>query len=612
MYINLKMFKILTLTSAKILFISFFLTSNALTDIVKKIQISGNERIANETIIMFAKIQSISDVNEDDLNRILKDLYDTNFFKNVSINLDQDVLNIFVEENPLIENIEYNGIKSKTLLNEITKNLSLKARSSYSDILFRNDKNKIISKLKNTGYYFSNIELEKIDLANNKVDLIFNIDIGDKAKIKKISFIGNKIFKDGKLRSIIVSEEFKFWKFISGKKYLNESLINFDKRLLKNFYLNKGYYDVDINSSFAKLLESNEFELIFNIEANEKFYFNNLTLDLPTDFEKSNFESLNKTFQKLKNQPYSINAVQNILSELDQIAIDEQFETIKSTVIENINLNKINLTFKIEETEKFFVEKINIFGNNITRENVIRNQFLLDEGDPYNEILANKTVNEIKSLNFFRNVSSEILEGDTEKTKIINITVEEKPTGEIMAGAGFGTSGELIEFGIKENNYLGKGLAVETNLSLSTDKVTGLFNVKNPNFNNSDKSINFGLLANETDKLSSFGYKSKKVGTSIGTDFEYLKNFRLGLETSTYIEDITIDSSASARQKKQEGSYFDTYLKFNFNYDKRNQKYKPSDGFISLYSLDLPVVSDKNTITNFYRSEISWKSLKSV
>ena len=163
----------------------------------------------------------------------------------------------------MIENIEYNGIKSKTLLNEITKNLSLKARSSYSDILFRNDKNKIISKLKNAGYYFSNIELEKVDLEDNKVDLIFNIDIGDKAKIKKISFVGNKIYKDSKLRGLIVSEEYKFWKFISGKKYLNESLINFDRRLLNNFYLNKGYYDVKINSSFAKLVNDNQFELIF-------------------------------------------------------------------------------------------------------------------------------------------------------------------------------------------------------------------------------------------------------------------------------------------------------------------------------------------------------------
>ena len=130
---------------------ALFLSINlSLAEIIKSIVVKGNKRIPNETIIMFAKIQSINNVNEDDLNRILKDLYDTNFFKNVSINLDQDVLNIFVEENPLIENIEYNGIKSKTLLNEITKNLSLKARSSYSDILFRNDKNKIISKLKNT------------------------------------------------------------------------------------------------------------------------------------------------------------------------------------------------------------------------------------------------------------------------------------------------------------------------------------------------------------------------------------------------------------------------------------------------------------------------------
>ena len=598
------MFEKLKNILVQIALILMLISKPAYSQVIQKIEISGNERISDNTILMFAEVNIGQNIKDNDLNNILKKLYNSNFFKNVSVQFKKNILSLIVEENPIIDEIIYNGIKSKTLKEKITSNLKLIKRSSYNEVFLKKDKNLITSNLKDQGYYFSEIDIKIKEKAGNRIDIIYDISLGDKAKIKKISFIGNKIFKDGKLRSIIISEEFKFWKFISGKKYLNESIINFDKKLLKNFYLNKGYFDVDINSSFAKLIDSNEFELIFNIEANEKFYFDNLTLDLPTDFEMSNFESLNKTFQKLKNQPYSINAVKDILSELDQIAIDEQFETIKSTVIENINLNKINLTFKIEETEKFFVEKINIFGNNITRENVIRNQFLLDEGDPYNEILANKTVNEIKSLNFFRNVSSEILEGDMEKTKIINITVEEKPTGEIMAGAGFGTSGELIEFGIKENNYLGKGLAVETNLSLSTDKVTGLFNVKNPNFNNSDKSINFGLLANETDKLSSFGYKSKKVGTSIGTDFEYLKNFRLGLETSTYIEDITIDSSASARQKKQEGSYFDTYLKFNFNYDKRNQKYKPSDGFISLYSLDLPVVSDKNTITNYYNYKI--------
>ena len=604
MYINLKMFKILTLTSAKILFISFFLTSNALTDIVKKIQISGNERIANETIIMFAKIKSNNDVNEDDLNRILKDLYDTNFFKNVSINLDQNVLNIFVEENPLIENIEYNGIKSKTLLNEITKNLNLKARSSYSDILFRNDKNKIISKLKNTGYYFSNIELEKVDLEDNKVDLIFNIDIGDKAKIKKISFVGNKIYKDSKLRGLIVSEEYKFWKFISGKKYLNESLINFDRRLLKNFYLNKGYYDVEINSSFAKLVNDNQFELIFSIDAKNKFYFGDLELKLPSDYEASNFNKLQELFVEIKNKPYSINAVEDIIDEIDNIAISEQYESIKATVSENIVDDKINLVFEIEETTKFFVEKINIFGNNITRENVIRNQLYIDEGDPFNEILSNKSINEIKSLNIFRDVNYEIFEGENENSKVINITVEEKPTGEIMAGAGFGTDGEVIEFGIKENNYLGKGLKVESNLSLGTDKITGKFDVIDPNFNDTSKLVNYGIQASETDKLTRFGYKSKKIGGLFGTKFEFFEDVKLGIQGSSFIEDIETASTASERLKKQAGDYFDTYINFNLDYDKRNQKFQTSDGFRSFYSVDLPILSENYTVTNFYNYKI--------
>ncbi len=598
------MFKKALFLLSKISLVLLLSVSDIYADIVKKLEITGNERIANETIEMFTKIKIGKNYNENDLNNILKILYNTNFFKNVSINLKQNVLLISVEENPLIENITYNGIKSKTLLEQLTQNLRLKTRSSYNEILLKEDRNEIISSLKNIGYYFSKVELNVVELDNNKIDLIFNIDLGDKAKIKKISFIGDKIFKDRKLRSIIVSEEYKFWKIISGKKYLNENLINFDKRLLKNFYLNKGYYDVEINSSFAKLINDNQFELIFNVDANKKFYFGDLKLSLPIDYDTSNFKNLDKVFNKIKNSPYSINSVEEIIDEIDNIAITEQYESIKAIVEEDIFEDRINLTFKIEETEKFFVEKINIYGNNITRENVIRNQLYIDEGDPFNEILSNKSLNEIKSLNFFKNVSSEIIEGRSENSKIINITVEEKPTGEIMAGAGFGTDGEVFEIGIKENNYLGKGLKVESNLSLGSDKVSGTFKVRDPNFNNTNKSVNYGIEANEVDKLTAFGYKSKKVGGSIGTNFEFLKDVRLGLETSSFIEDIETDSTASARQKKQEGSYFDTYLNFNFDFDKRNQKFKTTKGFRSFYSVDLPILSDNNTLTNFYNYKI--------
>ena len=538
-------------------FLFFLSISPSYSEVVKKIEIQGNERISNETIILFSKINIDDDLDSNDLNDILKRLYETNFFKDIFIKLDSKILKISVDENPIIENIEYNGIKSNTLKQKITANLKLLPRSSYNEFLLNDDKNNIKLALKNFGYYFSNINIDLIELGDKKVDIVFNIDLGSKAKIKKITFIGDKKYKDGKLKSLIASEEFKFWKFISGKKYLNENIISLDNRLLKNYYLNKGYYDVEINSSFAKLLNNNdEFELIFNINAKNKFLFGDLSIELPADFEFDNFYELNNFFDDLKGKPYSINIVEKILKKIDIISINEQYQSIKSTVSENISSNTINLTFKIEETEKYLVERINILGNNITRENVIRNRLYLDEGDPYNEILRNKSINEIKSLNFFKNVKSEVINGKNDNSKIINISVEEKATGEISAGAGFGTSGELLEFAVRENNYLGKGLSVDTRLTLSTEKISGKFSINDPNFNNTDKEVNFGLQALQNDRLSTFGYKSSKYGSIIGTNFEYLEDFNLGLETSIYLEKIETDSTASTRQKNTRGKLF--------------------------------------------------------
>ena len=146
--------------------------------------------------------------------------------------------------------------------------------------------NTIKNTLKDFGFYFAEVQAHIEELENNSLNIIYKIELGEKAKISKISFIGNKVFKDKKLRDVIISEESKFWKFISNKKFLNEQLIQMDKRLLENFYLNKGYYNVVVNSSFAKLINKEEFELIYNIDAKEKIYFNKLELDLPTDFNK--------------------------------------------------------------------------------------------------------------------------------------------------------------------------------------------------------------------------------------------------------------------------------------------------------------------------------------
>ena len=178
--------------------------------------------------------------------------------------------------------------------------------------------------------------------------------------------------------------------------------------------------------------------------------------------------------------------------------------------------------------------------------------------------------------------------------------VEEKPTGEISASAGVGTAGSSIGAGIRENNFLGRGISLISNLTLSEDSIKGIFSVVNPNFRNTDKSIYTTLEALENDKLKDFGYKTNRTGLALGTNFEYFDDVRLGLGTSNYFEKIETDSSASTRMKKQEGNYFDSFLKLDVDYDKRNQKFQTSDGFRSYYSVDLPLVSDTNTLKNEY------------
>ena len=584
------------------LILLFFLnlSNPSFSEIVKKIVVEGNERISSETINIFSQISINDNLDPSEINNILKKIYISGFFEDVLVNFSNGILTIKVKENPIIQSITYEGVKANKIKDVITENLDLRERSSFNENLLLSDQNKILDNLRSLGYYFANVEVYKEDLQDNKVDIIYKINLGNKAKIGKISFLGNKVFKDNKLKRLIISEEHKFWKIISGKKYLNTDVISLDTRLLKNYYLNKGYYNVKINTSFAKLIGDDAFELIFNIDSGKKVFFNNLSLSLPDDFDKNNFFELDSFFQKIKNEPYSINSIQRIIKKLEEITLIEEYRSINASIKDEVVDDKINIVFKIDKSADTFVERINIYGNSITRENVIRNRFFLDEGDPYNEILKNKTINEIRSLNFFKTVEVDIEDNPSLNSKIINISVEEKPTGEISALAGVGTSGNTVGFSVRENNFLGKGIGLNSNLTLSTDSIDGLFSVTNPNIFNSDKSITASLESSELDKFSDYGYKTSRTGFLISTNFEYLDDFRLGIGNSNFYQNIETDSTASEAQKKQRGDYWDSYLKLDFDYDKRNQKYETSSGFRSFYSLDIPVISDTNTLINSY------------
>ena len=583
-----------------LIIVFFFNFAFTLANEIKTVEIKGNVRIPKETILVFADLDSFDVMNQNSINEVLKNIYNSNFFENVNIRLDNNKLIINVIERPLIENLYINGIKSNSFQEEINNVLQSKIRTSFDKNTLNLDKENITALLKSKGYFFSDIDIQLENLSDNKINLLFNIDLKKKARIKKIVFIGNKSFKNKKLLDVIISEESRFWKFLSSRKFLNEQIIDFDKNLIKNFYLNNGFYNVNVESTFAKTTSDYNFELIYNINESEKFFFNSFDLNLPSNFNKDNFLPLYKLFDEITGEPYSINIINEINKTIDTIIVEKEFESIAATVKESVDNNKINISFNVVDQEKYSLSKINIYGNYITEENVIRNELLVDEGDIFNEILEAKSINNIKALNIFKSVKSQISTDEINKNKILDIFIEEKPTGEILAGAGFGTEGATFTASVKENNYLGKGIKLNTSLTLSPESIKGIFSVTNPNYKNSDRSISTSIQAQEIDRFTDSGYRTNKVGFSLGSNFELYDDLFLGINTSSFVEKIETNNLASNKLKKQEGNYFDTYINLDFDFDKRNQKFQTSKGYRSSYSVGLPIISDNNTLKNTY------------
>ena len=577
-----------------------FMLFSAKSEIINDIKLENNIRVSKESILAFGNIKLGKDYTEKEINQILGDLYNTNFFSDIKLKVENNVLIIDVKEKKIIQTIVLEGVASKENTEKILKGLNLKDKSPFDKFTAEQDVVLIKNSLSRSGYYFATVEVKIKENTNDTVDLIYVIETGEKALIKNIKFTGDKFYKDRKLRSVIVSEENKFWKFISKKKYLDVSRIELDKRLLKNFYLNKGYYNVEIESSSAIFVD-NFFELIYNINSGNRYTINNATLDIPIDYDPKDFKEVTNSIEDLKDKKYSLNEINKVIREIDKISVSRLYDFIDATIeIDEVNNDKLDLKFAVIESDKFFVNRIDIFGNNITEEKVIRNQLEVDEGDPFNKLLHAKSINNLKALRIFGDVKDEIISIDNSQQKNIKITVEEKPTGEILASAGIGNDGGTIGFSVSEKNFMGRGIGLVSSLSLSEERVKGEFTVNNPNFNYTEKSLSTSFFAINNDKMTDSGYDSSEVGFSFGTKFEQYDNLFFSPSFKTVAEKLETNSLASNSIKKQEGNYFTSNIGYAFDYDVRNQRFQTSDGFRSQFFQTLPLISESNTITSGY------------
>ena len=586
---------------SKIILAIFLLITSVNAETLKKIEIDGNKRISDESIIIFSDLKTNQEISKSDLDTAIKNLYKTNFFENISLSFENQILKIFIEENPIIDKFEITGIKKQSLVEFIKDKIQLSEMKSFDEEILSADLNLIDNILKSSGYYFADISSSKnLNEKLNSVNLKINIELGQKAKIKKIIFLGEKVFKDKRLKEVITSEEHKFWKFVSNKVYINKELINLDKRLLTNYFKDNGYFNVKVENSFVEFDKDSNFNLIFNITSGKKFFFNNFTLNIPKNYDSKTFDPIRKKFSKLKGETYSLSKINDLLKKIDRIALTKQYEFINASLIEKIENEKINLEINISESEKLYVEKINISGNYSTLEEVIRNNLIVDEGDPLNEILFNKSINNLKSLGIFKKVKTNIKEGSDKSLKVVDINIEERPSGEISLTAGFGTNGEVIGGGIKEKNFLGKGINLDTSIELTPETVKGRFIYAKPNYNNTDNTLFTSFQSSTTDLLTDSGYKTSELSFSLGTKFEQFQNIFLSPEIDFLIEDLETSNKASNVLKKQEGSYKDMYFNYTINQDLRDKRFRTESGYQTFFSQEIPLISDNAEFANAF------------
>jgi len=581
------------------IFICFFaLAFKSNAEVVKKIEAKGNERVSLETLAIFGDLKLQEDYDQSDINSLIKKLYETDFFSNISAEIDSGVLTITVKENPIINSITFDGEKAKKHRDGIIEVLKLNENNPFVKNYIKSDINVLKEFYRQLGYYFVKIDAEIEKLDKNRVNVVYLIEKGDKAKISKIVFLGDKKIRDKRLRDVITSQESQFWKFLSRNIFLNKGRIELDKRLLENYYKNKGFYEVNITSTNVEYSEGEGFILNYIIDAGTRYKFTKMSANVSEALDKSAFESLEKEFDKVIGKYYSLRKLTGILQKIDTLSQLKELQFINHRVNETLIEDGIEVKIDIFEGQKFIIERINIVGNNVTNDSVIRAEMIVDEGDPFSALLLNKSVNKLKGRGIFGEVTSKITEGSSPDLKVLEISVEEKATGEISAGAGFGTDGTAFQFGVNENNWLGRGIKLISMLNVSTKTVSGNLALNNPNYNYTGNAVFLGLDVSSSDLTDTSGYKSNKSGFEVGTTFEQYEDVYLSPSLTATYEDVEVQSTASNSLQKMAGTFTNLDFGYSIIKDKRNQTFQPTEGYKTKFMQEIPLILDNSSILN--------------
>lgn len=557
---------------------------------ITEITVSGNQRIENETILSYMRLDKGDVISDKTMNRALKNLFNTGLFADVNLEKDGTVLKVAVKENPIVNQLFFDGNKrmqDEQLIDEV----QLKPRVIYTKSKAQKDVERLVSLYQRSGRFGVTIEPKIIEREQNRVDVIYEIDEGPTTYVRKIIFVGNKAFSDSTLQDNIMTKEDRWYRFLSTTNTYDPDRMAYDKELLRRFYLSKGYIDVEIETAVAELTPDKEaFFITFTLKEGKRYKIGKVSMK--TTLEGLDTEALQKDFPIVTGDWYNADKVEDVIQNITDAVgnLGHAFVDVTPNIKPVEGTNIVDIVFDIKEGARVFINQININGNVRTRDDVIRREFRVVEGDAFNSAKLRRSKQRIENLDFFSRVELDTkpVAGSPDKTDV-DVTVEEKSTGSLTLGVGWSTyDGALIQTGISERNFLGRGQYLGFNVALAQKRTEYDISFTEPYFLGRDLAAGVDLFNMTHDLQDTSSYDQSSLGGALRLSWSYNEELRQSVKYTLREDEISdVDPDASLYIKEQEGKALLSMVSQSISYDRRNSTIRPSDGYVLTLSNDI-------------------------
>ena len=536
---------------------------------ITEIEVEGNTRIEAETIETYLTIQRELPFTDSDIDDSLKEMFATGLFTDVRIAVNGETLVVTVTENPLIRVISFEG-NSRINDDALKEVVQSEEREVLTQTRVQGDLQLILESYRRIGRYRASVEPKYIELENNRVDLVFEINEGTKTKIERITFIGNRDYSDGNLRDVIQTREAGFFSFLRTSDVYDPDRFDADQELLRRFYFQQGYADFRIVSAIADLdREQNLFYLTITLDEGVKYKYGNIDIDTtlisvdPTELEKVVVTETGKTYDSEEIET----SVENITIEVSKLGF--AFAEVRPRFERNYEEQTIDVTFVVEEGPRVYIDRINIVGNNRTREYVIRRELDLAEGDAFNRILLDASKRRLDNLDYFRSVNLTTERGSAPDRIIINIEVTEQPTGEVSFGVGYSTSDGFVgDVSISEKNFLGRGQYVKLAGSYGESSTRYELAVREPYFAGLRVSSGFNVVRRELTENDTRSYDELSTGGGVSFGFPLNEDVSLNTFYRLTLRDIEPSTSNTSQVvRNSAGKTWISLIGFSLTYN---------------------------------------------